>query len=263
MKALLYAILVATILNADFKSDDLHASFWANYTGFNRKPSEAFFWYKKHLCRANLPGYMYRGLLHLFDQTANFSQIVSLMPLIEQAFANDVEMQMLFVQALKHTGNHNDADVRIMNLISRVPNNQDLTFQAAQTYLQRKEPENALKTIDDYLVHASGKLNNFVFYFLKAQIYLMLDKKVEALAELQRSLDIHPTFDKGWLLYGLLQEQLGSFKKAIKGYMYFLNLSQIPAPHIQDHILRLEKKYLSQQKRNNTTAWKNNRPSAT
>jgi hypothetical protein len=91
----------------------------------------------------------------------------------------------------------------------------------------------------------------------------MLDKKIEALAELQRSLDIHPTFDKGWLLYGLLQEQLGSFKKAIKGYMYYLNLSQVSAPHIQDHILRLEKKYHSQQKKSNTTAWKNNKPSAT
>lgn len=249
MKAVLICIWLSCSLYSNFAtgqfatgkfaSDDLHASFWANYNGFGKKPTAAFEWYKKYLCQRNLPGYMYRGLLHLFKQTNNLQQIILLMPLVEDAFADDIEIQMLFVHALQQTGAEDAADARIITLVSKVKDNQELAFHAAQTYLKRKEPENALLTVNDYLSHASGRLNNFIFHFLKAQIYLMLDKKDEALVELQKSLAIHPSFDKGWLLFGLLQEQTGKIKKAIKGYRTFLEVSDQPIPHIQEHLLRL------------------------
>ena len=239
MKAVLMCIWLSCCLSGNFVPDDLHASFWANYNGFGKKPTVAFEWYKKHLCQRNLPGYMYRGLLHLFKQTNNLNQIIALMPLVEDAFADDIEIQLLFIHALQQTGAEDEADTRVITLSSKIKDNQELAFHAAQTYLRRKEPENALMTVDDYLSHASGRLNNFIFYFLKAQIYIMLDKKDLALAELQKSLDIHPSFDKGWLLFGLLQEQTGKIKKAIKGYRTFLEVSEKPIPHIQEHLLRL------------------------
>ena len=225
MKAVFICMWLSCSLYSNFATDDLHASFWANYNGFGRNPQIAFEWYKKHLCQRNLPGYMYRGLLHLFKQTNNVKQIIALMPIVEEAFADDIEIQMLFVHALQQTGALDAADERLISLASKIKDNQELAFHTAQTYLRRKEPENALLTINDYLAHASGRLNNFIFYFLKAQIYVMLDQKTEALAELQKSLDIHPSFDKGWLLYGLLQEQTGKVSKAIKGYRTFLEVS--------------------------------------
>ena len=252
MKAILIGILLCHAAYGDFSSDDLHASFWANYSGYNKDFGTAFAWYKKYLCRQNLPGYMYRGLLHLFKQTNNTKQIISLMPLIEKDFEDDIEIQMIFVDALQQTGKEEDADTRICALISKIPDNQELTFHAAQTFIRHKEPENALKTIDDYLSHASGRLNNFIFYFLKAQIYVMLNKKNEALTELQQALDIHPAFDKGWLLFALLQEQTGAIKKAIKGYRNFLEVSNKPIPHVQEHLLRLlfKQKLLEAQAKN-------------
>lgn len=239
MKAVYISLWLSCSLLGDFSGDDLHASFWANYNGFGKKPAAAFEWYKKYLCQRNLPGYMYRGLLHLFKQTNNLQQIIALMPLVEDAFTDDIEIQMLFVHALQQTGAQDAADKRVITLSSKIKDNQELAFHAAQTYLRHKEPENALQTINDYLSHASGRLNNFIFHFLKAQIYVMLDKKDEALTELQKSLDIHPSFDKGWLLFGLLQEQTGKIKKAIKGYRTFLEVSEQPIPHIQEHLLRL------------------------
>lgn len=224
---------------SNIKIDDLHSSFWANYNGFGNNPKTAFQWFKKYLSKRNLPGYMYKGLLHLFKKTNNISQIISLMPAIEDAFADDTEMQLLFVQSLQQAGLQNTADERVIRLLEKAKDNQEIAFHAAQVYLRRKEPENALKTIDDYLVNAPGRLNNFVFYFLKAQIFMLMDKKEEALAQLQKSLDIHPSFDKGWLMFGLLQEQMGRIKKAIKGYTTFLEISDSPIAYIQEHLLRL------------------------
>lgn len=235
------ALLLCLTLNVlgEFSSDDLHASFWANYTGFGQKHAQAFAWYKKYLCKQNTPGYMYRGLLHLFKQTNNLKQIIALMPLVEQAFEHDVEMQMIFIHALQETGNELGCEERIIKLASKIKDNQELSFLAAQTFIKRKEPENALSTINDYLLHAGNRLNNFIFHFLKAQIYISLGKTSDALGELQKSLELHPTFDKGWLLYGLLQEQSGNLKKAIKGYKQFLETTDQPIPHIHEHLLRL------------------------
>jgi tetratricopeptide (TPR) repeat protein len=239
MKAALLCLWLSCIIRSDFTSDDLHASFWANYNGFNKNPATAFTWYKKHLCKKNLPGYMYRGLLHLFKHTNNFKQIISLMPIVEDTFVNDIDIQMIFIYALQQTNAHDEADTRLITLASKIKDNQEITFHTAHTYLKRKEPENALSTVNDYLTHAGGRLNNFIFYFLKAQIYIMLDKKTEAIAEIKKSLKIHPSFDKGWLLYGLLHEQIGKIPKAIKGYQSFLKTSTKPIPHMQEHLLRL------------------------
>ncbi len=224
---------------ADFNTADLHSSFWANYNSFGNNPKTAFQWYKKYLTKPHLPGYMYRGLLHLFKKTNNIRQIISLMPVIEDAFSDDTEMQLLFVQSLQQAGMQKTADERILKLLDKVKDNQEVAFHAAQIYIRRKEPENALKTIDDYLAHAPGRLNNFVFYFLKAQINMLMNNKEEALVQLQKSLDIHPSFDKAWLMFGLLQEQMGKMKKAIKGYTAFLEISDSPIPYIQEHLLRL------------------------
>lgn len=235
----LYILLMSNIIHTDFKVDDLHCSFWANYNGFNQKPTIAFGWYKKFLCKNNLPGYMYRGLLHLFQQTNNVQQIISLMPHIEESFKDDTEIQLLFIKSLQQAGLQTTADERIIKLLETQKDNQELAFHAAQVYLRRKEPENALQTINDYLAHAPERLNNFIFYFLKAQIYMLMDNKQEAIIQLQKSLDIHPSFDKGWLMFGMLHEQLGKMQQAIKGYTTFLEVSESPLPHIQEHLLRL------------------------
>ena len=242
MKMYYGLLLVASMMpqwSVTFTASDLHCSWWADYNQFGKHPQVSYQWYKKFLENERRPGYMYKGLLHLLQQTNNNNQIILLMPSIEPSFAHDTETQLLFAQALQQAGDQNAADQKFIRLLDKAKDNQQVAFQAAQVFLRRKEPENALQTVKDYLSCAPGNPSNFIFYFLEAQIYLWMDKKQEALASIEKSLDLQPSFDKGWLMFALLHEQEGQLKKAIKGYTTFLDLSNTPSLHIQEHILRL------------------------
>ncbi len=225
--------------SVQFTASDLHCSWWADYNQFGKNPQVAYQWYKKFLDDEQRPGYMYKGLLHLLQQTNNNSQIILLMPSIEPSFAHDTEAQLLFAQALQQAGHQNAADKKFIQLLDKAKDNQQVAFQAAQVFLRKKEPENALQTIKDYLSSTPGNPSNFIFHFLEAQIYLGMNKKQEALASIEKSLDLQPSFDKGWLMLALLHEQDDQLKKAIKEYTTFLEISDAPSLQIQEHILRL------------------------
>lgn len=225
--------------NHPFSTNDLHCSFWADYNQFNNKPHVAHTWYKKMLSKQEVPGYRYKGLLHLFKRTNNIDQIISLMPSVEKSCKNDTEIQLLFAQSLEEAGLQSAADEKFITLLHTSKDNMQIVLQAAQIFMRRKEPENALLTIKDYLALAQGNPNNFIFHFLAAQAHLMLDRKKEAIEQLELSLNLHPSFDKGWLLLALLNEQTGQLKKAIQGYATYLQLNEKPSPSIQEHLLQL------------------------
>ena len=52
-----------------------------------------------------------------------------------------------------------------------------------------------------------------------------MDSKHHALVSVKKSLELQPRFDRGWLLYSLIEEQLGNTKEALRGYATYLNLS--------------------------------------
>ncbi len=242
MKMYYGLLLLACIMpqwSVTFTVSDLHCSWWADYNQFGKSPQVAFQWYKKFLEDQQRPGYMYKGLLHLLQQTNNNNQIILLMPSIEPSFAHDTETQLLFAQALQQAGHQHAADQKFIQLLDKAKDNQQVAFQAAQVFLRRKEPENALQTVKDYLSSVPGNPSNFIFHFLEAQIYLWTNKRQEALRSIEKSLDLQPRFDKGWLMYALLHEQDNKLKKAIQGYTTFLELSDAPSPQIQEHLLRL------------------------
>ncbi len=253
MKIYYGLLFVASIMphwSAAFTARDLHRSWWADYNQFSKKPDVARQWYQKFLPDQQQPGYRYKGLLHLLQQTNDNHQIVMLMDAIEPSFKDDIETQLLFAQALQQTGNQQAADQKFLRLLDKAKDNQQVAFQAAQIFLRRKEPENALQTIKDYLSTAPGNPSNFIFYFLAAQIHLWMDNKQDALNSIQKSLDLQPSFDKGWLMFSLLNEQLEQLPEAIKGYTTFLEVSSSPSPEIQEHLLRLafKQKLLEAQK---------------
>jgi predicted Zn-dependent protease len=74
---------------------------------------------------------------------------------------------------------------------------------------------------------------------MKAQIYIQLNKKKEALAAVQKSLEMHPRFDKGWLLLALLHEQENQLNEAIKGYTNFLEITGESNKEVEQHVLGL------------------------
>jgi len=236
--------------NKEISAESVHKYFWANYNQFGGKLNTANKWYSEIFKTTTSP-FAYKGYLHLLSDAKRYDQIVRLLPLVDKEFEKDPALGLLIVQALEKMGQIQQADARIIKLSSVFPTNQEIAFHTAQTYLRRKEPENALAVIDKLLNTAVKKPNNFIFYFLKSQIYLDMNNKKQALVHVKEALELHPQFDKGWLLLGLLQEQAGNLNDAIKGYTNFLEVADDNHQEIEQHLLMLIFKQKIQQKNKN------------
>lgn len=210
----------------------------ANYLQFGGRSKQAYELYKSML-GSQAPVYVYKGYIHLLFDTANYAHVAQLIPQLDPVFQNDPAIQLIFAQVLEKTGKIDQADERYITLNNRFKNNQEIAFNAANSYLRRKEPENALIVIDGLLNCSARKANNFIFHFMKAQIYIQLNKKQDALKSVQKSLDMHPRFDKGWLLLALLHEQENQLNEAIKGYTNFLEVADGNNKEVEQHLLQL------------------------
>lgn len=237
-------------VNADNRAiNQLHNYFIANYNQFGGDMKKAYDRYKD-LIQAGAPTYSYKGYIHLLYETGNYAHVLQLIPKVDPLFKDTQDVQIIFAKVLEQSGKSNEADTRFIQLNDKFKNNQEIAFQAANSYLRRKEPENAIKVIDTLLNSAQRRPNNFIFYFMKAQIQLQLNNKKDALANVQKSLDLHPRFDKGWLLYAVLTEQEGQLNDAIKGYNTFLELSG-GNREIEEHLLKLLFKQKIEKQSNN------------
>lgn len=229
---------MATLHGRDTKGvDQLHSYFVANYKHFGKAWQEALAWYKRTLALGS-PTFAHKGFIHYLHDTDNDSFIIKLKPVIEQHFKEDIEVQFILAKALAHCGHKQESDELFVILNNQRKAHQEIAFQVVQLYLNRQEPENALKVIDNLLNNAIRKPTHFIFHFLKSQIYLQLDKKDAALASIKASLDLHPRFDKGWLLRALLEEKAGNLEQAVKGYTNFLELVG-PNQDIEQHLVAL------------------------
>lgn len=236
---LIYAALIIRICPLHgVTANDIHYYFWANYQAFHNNGPQAHLWYKK-LLENNPPIYIYKGYVTFLFAANAHAHIVQLMPHLESPFENDIDIQLIFAQALQHTGNTKASHEKFIKLSNQFKTNQATIFQAAHIYVNQKEPENALKIIDTLLNSSPKRSNNFIFHFLKAQIYVQLQEPEKALAAVTACLEMHKQFDKGWLLFALLQEQKGELTQAISGYTTFLEVSQTKNPAIQNHLLQL------------------------
>lgn len=227
---------------------NLHRYIWANYNQFGNRPQIASVWYSQ-LLASQPPLYSYKGYINFLYSSGKFKNIVAMIPAFDTAFDQDPEIQLIFARALEKIGALSQADDKIIRLSSHFKTHQEIAFQAANSYLRRKEPENAIKAIDDLLNNSPRKPNNFVFHFLKAQIYNSLNKKEDALNSIKICLDLHKDFDKGWLFFALLEEELGQLDQAIKGFTHFLELTGSNR-EIEQHMLQLTFQQKIAQKRN-------------
>lgn len=214
-----------------------HRYFWANYEQFGGNNTTAQQWYTA-LLTENDSAHLYKGYLHFLHAIGDYTQILSLMAKFDSVFSDDPNIQYIFVQALEKKGKQEEAEKRLFHLSNKFKTHQEIAFHTANAYIRRKELSNALNVIDTLLNNSPQKPNNFIFYFLKSQINMQLNKKDDALENVKRSLEIHPAFDKGWLLYALIEEQRGDLDNAIKGYTTFLELTGTNK-QIEQHLLNL------------------------
>lgn len=237
-----------TPLIATEDATTFHRYLCANYYHYSGKIKQAHDWYIKLFSSTNSV-YTHKGYLNFLSDTKQFKQISALFPSLNKKFENDPEIQLIFTQAFEKNNQMDLADSHIIRLSQSFKTNSEITFRAAQTYIRRREPENALLTINAFLNNTPRRPNNFVFYFLKSQTYIQLNQLPEALDSTKKCLELHPQFDKGWLLCASLQEKAGNLQEALSGYATFIELSGGNSD-IEKHLASLMFKYKATQNNN-------------
>ena len=219
----------------------LHRYMWANKLGFEGGPTSMKRAYQlyKSLLTSRSPLYMFKGYIHFLHDIGQHRQIVAMVPQLDKKFENDAAIQLIFAQSLEKAGREQEADDRFIRMSSKFKDNQQVIFQTVHILIRRKELQNALDIIDKLLNRSPSRPNDFLFHFLKAQIYMKLNNQQEALKNVKSALQLHPQFDKGWLMFALIKEQKGSIEDAIKGYTNFLEMTDTPSRQIEQHLLQL------------------------
>jgi tetratricopeptide (TPR) repeat protein len=238
----LYFLYISTHIYAD-SATTFHRNFWANYKQFSGKRTDAQDWYKK-LISSPHASYSYKGYLPLLADNKQFTEIIKLIPTLNKQFSQDPDIQLIFINALQETKQIKQADALAISLSQTFKTHAEIALLAAQAYLRQQEPENALLTIKAYLNNTPRRPNNFVFYFLQSHTHQQLSQHSLALESIQKCLELHPHFDKGWLFYASLREKEGKIQEAMAGYTTFLELSG-GNTQIEQHMLSLMLKYKS------------------
>ena len=251
MKKLLLLLSMFVGLNADKATQNLARYMMANYYQLGNDLKSAGYWYGQ-ITPDKDSLYVYSGYIPYLAASGSFAEIAKLIPELDEPFKNNQEMQLLFAAALEQTGKKNEAHSRLVLLNEHNKGNQELAFKVVQMYLERSEPENALKVIKNLLNNSPRRPNNFIFLFMESQIYLQLNKKPEALAAIKQCIEAYPKFDKSWLLYAALHEQEGKIEEAIKGYTTFLEVSPQPNSEIERHLVMLAFRQKLQKQKNST-----------
>jgi len=208
----------------DHDGHNLHLYFLAQYKTAEGSLREASRYFDQLISKTQPPQAAYKGYVQFLALNNQYPQILSLVKKLDETFPDDPTVQMAIVEALEHSQNQKESVERLIRLSQKNLTSQEIALKTAQVYLARQEPENAIKVLDGYLDNATQKPNLFMFHFLKTQILIQLNKKQPALDEIKKCLKAHSRFDKGWLVYAMLEEQLGNLQGAIKGFSTFLDL---------------------------------------
>ena len=238
-----FLCIACTLITHSVANDTttFHSYFWANYNHFAGNLGLANSWYK-NLFSSKSSIYTYNGYLSFLADTKQYKQIIQLMPSLSEKFAQNPDIQLIFVDALQHTNQSQKADNLLIALSQTFKTHPEVTLQAAQTYIKRQESENALLTLNAFLNNTPRRPNNFVFYFLQCHVHMQLNQLPQALQSIQLCLEMHPAFDKGWLLYASLHEKEGKIKEALSGYATFLELAGSNS-QVEKHLFTLMLKY--------------------
>ncbi len=204
-------------------SQNYQTYLWAHFNHLNKHDDVAEKSYQL-LLREKPHSIVYEGYAHHLFQTEHYAQLVQLIPELEKSVPNNLDTQLLCAQALDLVGKRDEATKKLVTLSNQFPTNPEVVYYAAAAQAQSNQNDAALKIIDAYLANTPEHMKQFIFYFLKAQIYSAIGNKEAALENVKKSLELNTQFDQGWLLLGLIHELSGELDHALKGYHQCLNI---------------------------------------
>lgn len=182
--------------------------------------------------------YAYSGYIDFLFATHRYKTIVQIMPRVQTVFKDAIPTQLIFIKTLEKIGNQQEADKRMIALSGINKQNSEIVYNTALAYFRMNDTLKAIDFIDQYLQSIPEKMETFIFYFLKAQLYARIYKKNDALAMVKKSLELNPSFQEGWLFSAIMHELEGNIDDAIVGYQKFLTLVQHD-PAVEQQLLSL------------------------
>ena len=160
---------------------------------------------------------------YLFE-TNQFDKIVNLDQKIKDVFKGNLDIEKIFAQSYLHLGHGEKASSFINNLIKDNPHDLQLSYFKVLNLIKKGKLDEALTVINECIKDQNLESKQFLFYFLASKVYLQKNMEVEALKNVNKSLELFPDFERGWLLKAIIQEQQGRVQEAIAGYKRFLDI---------------------------------------
>lgn len=174
------------------------------------------------------PEHIYGGYLALLFDIAQFQKIIQLAETpgspLKKILDENLDLQLIVAQSYINLNHDNKASDLLEVLSKKNPDNVQIAYFASIALLKSGQNDRANKFIDECLSNQLLQSKHFLFLFLKSKIYLAKNNLAQALFYIEKSLELFPKFDRGWLLKGMLLEQQGKVNEAISGYKSFLDL---------------------------------------
>ena len=191
MKKILLVIFIITIQKALPIPRNYGEFMWAMYQdiqGNNTIARHIF----NHLLEQDKCAYIYLGYIpHLFT-TEEYRTIISLTPTIKKHFPRHRDMQLTLAKSLTQFNKIKEADDIYITNAGEHPYHTESIYYGALSLAKRKEFQRALTLINEYLNNKVEQRPDFLFYFLKAQIYLLLKDEQQAIQSYEKALELNP-----------------------------------------------------------------------
>lgn len=168
--------------------------------------------------------YFYDRFIRFLFSTNQFARIVALHKKVQEAFQENSEIQKIFAQSYFYIGKENTADLYLDKLTKQYPQDLQLSYFRAVSLMKSGKLDKALVFVKECLKNENLESRHFLFYFLASKIYMQKNMVEDSLKFVNKSLELFPDFEKGWLLKSVIKEQQGQAKEAITGYKRFLDI---------------------------------------
>lgn len=194
---------LADIVREADEVNHYHWSLWGNYQYRQGNIKPAAYWYSKILADNPSP-YALHGYVTALYKSHNYPAILNVMPLIDSQFADDRDMQLIFAQALLYTKQFAQAHKKFVDIYEKNKNHAEAAYFTAESYSRLQEYAKALEVVDTYLKHSTQQHTEFLFHFLKAQIFAVQHYIDKAREYAKKTLELNPRFEQATVFLQLL-----------------------------------------------------------
>lgn len=199
----------------------------ACYLHAQGKGKQSFDAYQQLISR-NPTAYVYDGFFRLLFDVGQFKAITTTFEKQQEkfttAFKDNLDIKLILAQSYLQSDQDEKAETLFAELADAYPDNDQIAYFKALGFMKNESFDKAQAYLNECLENQTFRSKHFLFHFLKSKIYLHNNHHKEALAEIEKSLELFPKFDRGWLFKAMLLEQQGAINDAISGYQRFLTI---------------------------------------